>query len=178
MTARSDLNGVIKAAVPAKKRGRGNPHLIAGPDDPEYPAVRYGDVGRNQTGIGGPGRVPGSRTNYAVVSERIAEEAGPQIMQMLVDLAINKQNLGAAKLVLQFGIPTGKQRGIRFNLPIPESPDAEQLEEASRALLTAVANGEVSASEATEIAKTLEIHAEILKTGELARRVRAIEEGA
>jgi hypothetical protein len=193
MTAREDLDAVLAARLAKPKRKnkimqfadgytvpaplpRGNPHMVA--NDELNPGVKHGDAGRNPTGIGGPGRgrQPGSRTKYAILAERIAEEAGPEIMKMLVELAVSKKNLGAAKLVLEFGVPRGKLRGVRFQLPIPTDASLEQLAEASSALLEAVARGDCSAAEAQEIAKVLEAHAEILRSGELERELKVVEE--
>jgi hypothetical protein len=70
-------------------------------------------------------------------------------------------------------LPSRKDRPVSFSLP--EINTAADAVKASGALLQAVAVGDVTPSEASELGKLLESHARVLEASELEERLTKLE---
>ena len=118
------------------------------------------------------GRAPGTG-KVAALREQI-NEALPGIVKAMVDRAL-EGDPGAARLLVERAIPAMRpeERPVRVNLP-GDAPLADQ----GRALLAAVAAGELAPSQASALLAGLSTLAKLIETDELSARVAALEERA
>jgi hypothetical protein len=118
------------------------------------------------------GRAPGTG-KVAALREQI-NEALPDIVRAMVERAL-VGDPGAARLLVERVIPAlrPEERSVTVHLPVDE-PLADQ----GRALLVAVAAGDLSPSQASTLLAGLSTMAKLIETDELAARVAALEERA
>ena len=118
------------------------------------------------------GRTPGTG-KVATLREQI-NEALPGIVKAMVDRALDGDP-GAARLLVERVIPAlrPEERPVAVNMTA-DAPLADQ----GRALLTAVATGELAPSQASTLLAGLTTMAKLIETDELAARVAALEERA
>ena len=118
------------------------------------------------------GRTPGTG-KVATLREQI-NEALPGIVKAMVDRAL-EGDPGAARLLVERVIPAlrPEERPVAVNMTA-DAPLADQ----GRALLTAVATGELAPSQASTLLAGLSTMAKLIETDELAARVAALEERA
>jgi hypothetical protein len=118
------------------------------------------------------GRTPGTG-KVATLREQI-NEALPGIVKAMVDRALDGDP-GAARLLVERVIPAlrPEERPVGVNMNA-DAPLADQ----GRALLTAVAAGELAPSQASTLLAGLSTMAKLIETDELAARVAALEERA
>jgi hypothetical protein len=109
----------------------------------------------------------------AALREQI-NEALPDIVRAMVERAL-VGDPGAARLLVERVIPAlrPEERSVTVHLPVDE-PLADQ----GRALLVAVAAGDLSPSQASTLLAGLSTMAKLIETDELAARVAALEERA
>ena len=118
------------------------------------------------------GRTPGTG-KVATLREQI-NEALPGIVKAMVNRALDGDP-GAARLLVERVIPAlrPEERPVTVHLPGDAS-----LSDQGRALLTAVATGELAPSQASTLLAGLSTMAKLIETDELAARVAALEERA
>lgn len=118
------------------------------------------------------GRTPGTG-KVATLREQI-NEALPSIVKAMVDRALDGDP-GAARLLVERVIPAlrPEERPVLVNMTA-DAPLSDQ----GRALLTAVAAGELAPSQASTLLAGLSTMAKLIETDELAARVAALEERA
>lgn len=118
------------------------------------------------------GRTPGTG-KVATLREQI-NEAVPGIVKAMVDRALDGDP-GAARLLVERVIPAlrPEERPVAVHLPGEAS-----LSDQGRALLAAVATGELAPSQASTLLAGLSTMAKLIETDELAARVAALEERA
>ena len=109
----------------------------------------------------------------ATLREQI-NEALPGIVKAMVDRALDGDP-GAARLLVERVIPAlrPEERPVTVHLPREAS-----LSDQGRALLAAVATGELAPSQASTLLAGLSTMAKLIETDELAARVAALEERA
>ena len=109
----------------------------------------------------------------AALREQI-NEALPGIVKSMVDRAL-EGDPGAARLLVERVIPAlrPEERPVTVHLPGEAS-----LSDQGRALLAAVATGELAPSQASTLLAGLSTMAKLIETDELAARVAALEERA
>lgn len=90
-----------------------------------------------------------------------------------VDLAL-AGDLTALRLCLERIVPPRKDSPVKVKLPTLES--AADIPAVTRALLDAVAKGQLTPSEAQAVAGLVEAHRKALETEELERRIAALEQ--
>jgi hypothetical protein len=118
------------------------------------------------------GRAPGTG-KVAALREQI-NEALPGIVKAMVERALDGDP-GAARLLVERVIPAlrPEERPVLVNMTAA-APLADQ----GRALLAAVAAGEMAPSQASTLLAGLSAMAKLIETDELAARVAALEERA
>jgi hypothetical protein len=90
----------------------------------------------------------------------------------VIELARNR-DLTALRLCLERIVPPRRERLIQFDLPLlTKASDAPQ---AVAAVLAAVANGEITTSEAAELAKLVETFLKAIKAGDFEERLQLLE---
>jgi hypothetical protein len=121
------------------------------------------------------GRPLGSRNKAMLACEKMLQDGGPALMQMVMDEA-KKGKIPAMRLWLERIYPVRKHAPIEFLLQPIES--AADLRRAFREVTTALSEGRITPEEAVSIARFLMIQAEALKTVALEQQVREIEKEA
>ena len=116
----------------------------------------------------------GSRHKVTLAIESLLEGEAEKLTRKCVEMAMAGDTT-AMKLCLERILPARKDRPVQ--LQIPEIEGVEDLTRAMAALLGAVAAGELSPTEATEMAKLVEAHRRTVETVELEERLRRLEEG-
>ena len=118
------------------------------------------------------GRAPGTG-KVATLREQI-NEALPGIVKAMVDRALDGDP-GAARLLVERVIPAlrPEERPVLFNMTA-DAPLADQ----GRALLAAVAAGDLAPSQASTLLAGLSTMVKLIEADELAARVAALEERA
>ena len=131
--------------------------------------------GRFQKGKSGnpDGRPPGARHKTTVAMEFLLDGEAEAIMRTAIDKA-KEGDTTALRLCLERVVPVRRDRCLRFALPaIATAADAAQ---AAAALVTAVANGELTPAEAGELGKLIDNFVRALEAGEFEARLRRLEE--
>ena len=105
---------------------------------------------------GNPGGRPKGARNKKTRFEELLEDWDPQdIASKVVELA-KEGDIRMLKLCMDRLFPVERHRRVSFEMP--DIDTAEKLPDATAALLNAVAEGELSPAEATELAKLVGIH--------------------
>lgn len=114
------------------------------------------------------GRPRTSRNQVMALLEGKLEAEAPWLTDTLIKLA-RKGDSTALRLVVERILPPRLGRPVALELPSVDSPaDASK---ATQAVLVAMAAGEISPAEATEVLKVVELHVSALDMGEMARRI-------
>jgi hypothetical protein len=137
-------------------------------------AVPEGRTPRGRFGPGNPGKPRGSRRRVTVAMDAILERAAETMTERLVELA-SKGELGALKLCLERLSPPRRDAPVAFDLPPIDGADDTQ--QASSAILAAIAAGDLTPSEAQSVMTMLVAHKGIVEAGDHERRLAAIEDG-
>ena len=136
-------------------------------DDARGPDGRFGP--------GNPGRPQGARNRLTVFLESVLEGEAEALTRQAIDLA-SKGDIGALRLCLNRLIPARRDLPVQFDLP--ELVTLRDAERASSAVLAAVANGELTPGQGESVMRLLSAHRQRVETGDLARRLDALEEKA
>ena len=118
------------------------------------------------------GRRPGTKTKRTEALERILDGDA----EAIVGKAIEKAREGdpiALRLCLERVLPVRRDRHVSFALP--EIKTASDLMAGASALLQGVAAGELTPSEALEVAKIFDIYRNVLETVDMEARISAME---
>ena len=161
-------------------RHAGNPTKGAvqksGPGEPE--GIPPDNTGRKQSQFrkgqsGNPsGRPRGSRNKTTIAMEELLDGEADAIVRKAVKQAKSGDPV-ALRLCLERIIPPRRERPINFELPSIQAP-ADALK-ATAALIAAVGSGDVTPSEAAELAKLIEGLVKSLESTELADRIAKLE---
>jgi DNA-binding transcriptional regulator YbjK len=81
---------------------------------------------------------------------------------------------GVARLCLERIVPPRRERPVNFRLPVINSVD--HATKAMAAITTAVANGEMTLTEAAELSRVIESYVRAIEATEIERRLRLLEE--
>ena len=118
------------------------------------------------------GRPKGSRNKTTLAVERLLDGEGETLTRKAIELA-KEGDLVALRLCLDRVYPIRRDRPVTFALPTIESP--EQAANAMAAVLSAVAGGELTPMEASEIAKLVDVYVRSVETNELSKRLERLE---
>jgi hypothetical protein len=122
---------------------------------------------------GGPGRPAGSRNKATIALDKIADDAGEDILKQMVEAA-KGGDLRAADLVLSRIWPVRKGRPI--SLELPKIDTAADLVGALGRVADAVAAGDVIPDEGQAVSAVLETKRRAIETLELETRIVALEQ--
>jgi len=121
------------------------------------------------------GRPPGSRNKTTRAIDALFDGEAEALTRKAIELA-KAGDLVALRLCLDRVCPPRKDRPVPFALP--ELRTAEDAKLAASALLKAVADGDLTPSEASEIGRLLDSYTRILEREEFERRLIRLEEKA
>jgi hypothetical protein len=118
------------------------------------------------------GKPPGARNKATLLIEKLLDDDAKAIGLKAIELA--KAGDGTAlRLCLDRIAPARKDRHIKFKLPKMGSP--EHAVKAGAAIVEAVANAELTPSEAAEMMKLVEGYTRILEAEDHEQRLRTLE---
>jgi hypothetical protein len=121
---------------------------------------------------GNPGRPKGARHKATVAAEALLDGEAQALTRRAVELAMEGDTT-ALRLCLERIIPPRKDRPVSF--AIPQIANANEAATLMNALLAAVASGDVTPSEASEIARVIGGYIEALKASEFETRLSVLE---
>ncbi|SFG69048.1 DUF5681 domain-containing protein [Sulfitobacter dubius] len=130
---------------------------------------------RNPNGTfapGNPGRPRGARHKATQAIEAMLEGQQEALTQAAIDKAL-EGDVTALRLCLDRIAPARKDAPVSFALP--EIETAEDAAKAARAILRAIAEGEVTPVEAATVMAVVEQFRRTLETTEIERRIMALE---
>jgi hypothetical protein len=162
----------------AKGRGGGRGRAVddLGENAPAKTAKRKRGPGKPwQPGVSpNPnGRPPGSRNRTTIACEALLAGEAEEIVRKAVELA-KAGDVGMIRTLLGFILPTKKDRHLTLTLPPIETAQDALL--ASRAIVQAVAAGELSPAEGGEMSKAIETHIKLLEAVDLETRLVQLEQ--
>jgi len=130
--------------------------------------------GRFSDGVSGnpKGKPHGARHKVTRAIEALLEGQHEALTQKAIDLALAGDG-PALRLCLDRLAPPRKDAPISIALPSVRS--VEDALEASAVVLTAVSSGDVTPDEAGRVMALLTAHRQIIETGELEKRIAALE---
>jgi hypothetical protein len=118
---------------------------------------------------------PAGRPKGALLAvEALLDGEAEGLTRKAIELALAGDTT-ALRLCLERILPARRDRPVR--LQIPEIEGMEDLTKATTALLGAVAAGELSPTEAGEVAKLVEVHRRTVEAMEIEERLRRLEAG-
>jgi hypothetical protein len=120
------------------------------------------------------GRPQGCRHRATVAAEALLDGEAEGLTRKAIELALAGDTT-ALRLCIERILPARKDRPVQ--LQVPEIEGVEDLTKATMALVQAVAAGELSPTEAAEVAKLVEAHRRTVETVELEQRLQRVEEG-
>jgi Family of unknown function (DUF5681) len=132
-------------------------------------------IGRFQKGKSGnpSGRPKGSRNAATLACEALLDGQAEALTQKAIQMALDGDAV-ALRLCLDRIYPPRKDRPVTFTLPpITSARDAADL---MAAVTKAVATGDITPGEATEIAKVIDAYVKVYQTAELDERVASIRQ--
>lgn len=119
------------------------------------------------------GRAKGARNRTTLAMEAILEGEAEALTRKAIELAQDGDG-PALRLCLDRLLPARRDRPITFDLP--QIDTAADVVKATNAMLQAVANGELTPSDAAELSKLVTAHVEAIKATDHEERIRLIEE--
>ena len=119
------------------------------------------------------GRPKGARNKSTLAAEALLDGEAGALTRKAIELALNG-DLGAIRLCLERILPARRSRVIRFDLP--KTSTVEDVVAAYDALLSAVADGEMSPEEAAVVCGILDGKRKVIELSVLANEVAALKE--
>ena len=123
-------------------------------------------------GPGNPGKPKGTRHRVTLAIEALLEGEHEKLTRKAIDMALGGDG-PALRLCLERLAPPRKDAPIAIDLPAVTS--AADTVAASTAVLAAVSIGEITPDEAGRVMLLLAAHRSIIETGDLERRLAALE---
>ena len=118
------------------------------------------------------GRPRGSRNATTLALEALLDGQAEALTQKAIDLALTG-DIPALRLCLDRILPPRKDRPVSFTLP--EITSARGAAALVSAVLSAVAAGELTPTDAAEIGKLIDSYVKAYETAELAERLERLE---
>lgn len=118
------------------------------------------------------GRPKGSRNATTVALEALLDGQAEALTNKAVEMAL-AGDMAALRLCMDRILPPRKDRPVTFDLPaIKCAGDAAAV---TSAILSAVANGEITPADAGEIGRLIDSYVKAFETAELAERLERLE---
>ncbi|MEN2786072.1 DUF5681 domain-containing protein [Sphingomonas qilianensis] len=121
---------------------------------------------------GNPGKPKGARSRATLAAEALLNGEGEALTRKAIEMALEGDTV-ALRLCLERLVPPRKDSPITIDLP--PITTASDVVEASATVLSAVGAGEISPDEAGRVMALLTAHKNIVETGDLERRIAALE---
>jgi hypothetical protein len=118
------------------------------------------------------GRPKGSRNVTTVALETLLDGQATVLTQKAIDLALTG-DMAALRLCLDRILPPRKDRPLTFEFPA--ITNASEAATTMSAILAAVASGEITPTEASEIGKLVDSYVRAVEATELAARIERLE---
>jgi len=118
------------------------------------------------------GRKKGSRNKITQAIEALLDGEGEALTRKAIELGL-KGDITALRLCLDRLAPPRRDRHVSFELPKIEN--AKYAAGAITAMLEAVAAGDLTPSEASEVTKLLDTYVKVFEAVEIAERVERLE---
>jgi hypothetical protein len=119
------------------------------------------------------GRAKGSRNQITLAMEALLDGESEALTRKAIELGLGG-DLSALRICMDRLLPPRKDRPINFEMPtIARIEDAPA---AMAAITSAVASGNITATEAAEVAKLVETYVRAVEASDLEKRLRSIEE--
>jgi hypothetical protein len=118
------------------------------------------------------GKAKGTRNAATVAMEALLDGQAEALTQKVINMAL-EGDITALRLCLDRVLPARKDRPVTFTLPPINTP--QDAAATISAVLAAVAAGELTPSDASEISKLIEVYVETVKTAEFAERLNQLE---
>jgi hypothetical protein len=118
------------------------------------------------------GRPKGSRNATTLALETLLDGQANALTQKAIDLAL-AGDMAALRLCLDRILPPRKDRPLTFEFP--EITNAAEAAKTMAAILAAVASGEITPIEASEIGKLVDSYVRAVEATELAERIERLE---
>ena len=123
---------------------------------------------------GNPGRPKGARHRTTVAIEALLDGEAEALTRKAVEMALGGDTT-AMRLCLERLAPPRRDRPVSFDMaPIATAEDVAQ---AGRALMSRVAEGEMTPTEAGEVMRLFEGLAKTIEVSDLEQRIKSLEEG-
>jgi hypothetical protein len=119
------------------------------------------------------GRPKGARHRTTVAIEALLEGEGEALTRKAIDLA-KAGDMQALRLCMDRLAPARKDSPVAFDLPEMKTVNDAVL--AMGALVKAVAEGDLTPTEAAELTRMVQAFAKIIETAEFEERIRKLEE--
>ena len=124
---------------------------------------------------GNPGRPKGSRNKATLAAEVLLDGEAEALTRKAIELAL-AGDVTALRLCWDRIVPARKDRPVTFALPnLEHASDAVM---ASAAIVEAVANGDLTPSEAAELSKVIDGFARTLEAADFEERLSRLEQRA
>ena len=124
-------------------------------------------------GPGNPGRPQGARHKVTKAIEDLLQGEADGLTRKAIDLALEGDTT-ALRLCLERIAPARKDAPISFDLP--PIANASEAAQAAAAVVTAVANGDITPLEGATVMGLVENYRRVLETSEFEARIAALEE--
>jgi hypothetical protein len=121
---------------------------------------------------GAAGRPQGSRNSATIALQALLDGEGEAITRKAISMALEGDST-AMRLVIERLIPPTRER--RVNLTLPKVTTPADTTVAIRAVLEAVASGELAPGEGQQLAALLEAQRKSIETVQLEERLTALE---
>ncbi|MEG3166401.1 hypothetical protein U1701_17610 [Sphingomonas sp. PB2P19] len=121
---------------------------------------------------GNPGKPKGARCRATMAAEALLAGEAEGLTRKAIEMGLEGDTV-ALRLCLERLVPPRKDSPITIELPPITS--AADVVSASAAVLSAVGAGEISPDEAGRVMALLTAHKNIVETGDLERRIAALE---
>jgi hypothetical protein len=121
------------------------------------------------------GKPKGTRNKVTLAAEALLEGEAEALTRKAIELG-KAGDITALRLCLDRIVPVRKDRPVIFQLPKLER--AEDAVRASAAIVEAVSSGDLTPSEAAELAKVIEGYARAIEAAEFDARLTKLEQAA
>jgi hypothetical protein len=121
------------------------------------------------------GRPPGVRNAATVIAEQLLDGEAEEIVRKVIKKA-KQGDMIALRLCLDRIVPPRRGRPLHLAIPALNSPD--DAGRAMAAITTAMASGDLTATEAAELARLIEAYVKVIETSDIERRIEVLEEKA
>ncbi len=121
---------------------------------------------------GNPGKPKGARSRATIAAEALLSGEAEGLTRKVIELGLSGDTV-ALRLCMERLVPPRKDSPITIELP--PIATAGDVVIASAAVLSAVGAGEISPDEAGRVMALLTAHKNIVETGDLERRIAALE---